>query len=162
MSTKPCPACCHPGPHDAVLMTTGTHYAKTTCARCGKFIAWLPKPDTDATKHKRPKAHTDLVKKFSRGYCELCGFDQSQLPFSETLHAHHVARYCEDGEATRENTWIVCTACHALIEHQRTYRGKLRRAIAGDLEAIREAMTLPPTGESLDDLVARKRREQGV
>lgn len=140
-------------------MNSGVHFAKTECGQCSRFIDWIPKPASEPTKHKRPKEHTSLVTKFSNGYCELCGFDQKQLPFSETLTAHHVARYCEDGEATRENTWILCTACHALVEHQRTYRGKLHRAIAGDLEAIREAMTQPPTGESLDDLVARKRRE---
>jgi 5-methylcytosine-specific restriction endonuclease McrA len=157
---KTCGYCQHPGPHETVQMKTGVHHAKLECGECQRFIAWIPKPATDPTKHKRPKAHTDLVLKFSRGYCELCGFDKDQLPYSETLHAHHVARYCEDGEATRENTWILCTACHALVEHQRTYRGKMHRAIAGDLEAIREAMTLPPTGETLEDLVARKRREQ--
>lgn len=156
---KACRNCNRTGPHSVVLMTTGPHYAKAVC-ECGRFVDWVSKPETDATKHKRPKQHTDLVNQFSKGYCDLCGFDKSQLPYSETLHAHHVARYSEDGPATRENTWILCTACHALVEHQRTYRGKLRRAIAGDLEAIRAAMEQPPTGESLEDLVARKRREQ--
>lgn len=159
---KTCRGCNFDGPHIEVPMTSGVHFAKTECGRCSRFIDWIPKPATETTKHKRPKEHASLVTKFSKGYCELCGFDKDQLPFSETLHAHHVARYCEDGEASRENTWILCTACHALVEHQRTYRGKLHRAIAGDLEAIREAMTLPPTGESMDDLIARKRREQSL
>jgi 5-methylcytosine-specific restriction endonuclease McrA len=158
---KECRNCNRAGPHEIVLMTTGPHYAKAVC-QCGRFVDWVPKPETDATKYKRPKQHTDLVNEFGRGYCELCGFEKDQLPYSETLNAHHVERYSEEGPATRENVWILCTACHALVEHQRTYRGKLRRAIAGDLAAIKQAMDGPATGETLDQLVARKRQEQSL
>lgn len=160
-TTRDCPHCHDPGPHPMTLRPTGVHYADVRCCKCGKHF-FQGKPDDDVTKYKRPKAHADLVNKFSRGYCELCGFEQVNLPRGETLTAHHVARFAEGGPATRENTWIVCSACHSLIEHQRTYRGKLHRVVAADLEAIREAMQQPPTGESMEDLVTRKRRELGL
>lgn len=156
-----CPKCKFDGDHPATRRND-VHYADVHCLRCKSHIGFMPKPDDDVTKYKRPKQHTDLVKKFSRGYCELCGFDKEQLPRSETMHAHHVARYCEGGEPTRENVWILCTACHSLVEHQRTYRGKMNRVIAADLEAIKAAMLEPPTGESLEQLVERKRREHGL
>ena len=156
-----CPRCGDQGPHAAERRTNGTHYADCRCAKCGQH--WFPpKPETDVTKYKRPKSHAELVNKFSRGFCELCGFKSEELPRSETLHAHHVEAYAEGGEPTRENTWIVCTACHSLIEHQRTYRGKLRRVIVADLEAIKVAMLQPPTSETFEELVNRKRAEQGL
>lgn len=35
--------------HSAYVFTTtpeGPHYAKETCATCGKFLRWVPKPET--------------------------------------------------------------------------------------------------------------------
>src|SRR4051812_42434580 len=86
------------------------HHASAKCATCGKFKRWLPKPDAD--KKKRPAAHRDLVKKYSRGHCELCLRTEDELPSREQLEAHHVDEFCEGGDPGRENIWIVCTYCH--------------------------------------------------
>ncbi len=157
-----CPNCLGNWPRIETRRVSGVHYSDICCTGCGKHLGFGRKPDDDATKYKRPKSHAELVNKFSRGHCELCGFDKGNLPRGETLTAHHVARFSEGGEASRENTWIVCTACHSLIEHQRTYRGKLHRVVVADLEAIKAAMQQPPTGESLDALILRKRQEQSL
>lgn len=99
------------------------HYGKALCGNCNAFLRWVPKPDRD--KRKREAAHTELVKKYSRGYCELCLILASDLPVNETLEAHHVEEYQDGGASDRENVWIVCTACHKLIHWRRTYLAHL-------------------------------------
>lgn len=98
---------------------TGVHFGKETCQACGAFIRWVPKPSTE--RKAREAAHRDLVRKFSLGFCELCGILEESLPRGETLHAHHVDEYQDGGEPVRSNIQIVCTACHSLIHWRRTY-----------------------------------------
>ena len=117
----PCPQCGStevaviPGPHP------GGHHAREECAKCGRFTRWLPKPDSDRA--RRPASHRALVKKYGRGFCELCLLREGDLRGGEVLQAHHVDEFCSKGSSDRENVWIVCTCCHTLIGHQRTYRG---------------------------------------
>lgn len=98
------------------------HYGIFRCYKCGK-THFPPKPETDPTKYKREKSHTDLVKKFSKGFCEMCLRDEATIKkrTSEGLDAHHVIPYQYGGEPTRENIWILCTCCHKQIEHYRRY-----------------------------------------
>lgn len=108
------------------------HYGKAVCGHCGLFIGWVGKPDSDPTKYKRPQEHRKLVKKFSRGFCEMCLRREGELTGGNVLHAHHVIPYSDDGEATRENVWIVCTHCHRIVELQRTYVGHKTLQPPGD------------------------------
>jgi 5-methylcytosine-specific restriction endonuclease McrA len=107
------------------VMQTGPHYAKLICPQC-RGVQWMPKPDTDPTKYTRPAAHTDLVEKYSRGFCELCLREKGELRKRDTFMAHHVWPFKYDGSEGRENIWILCTACHRLVEWQRTYHGTVR------------------------------------
>lgn len=116
------------------IRTTGKHYANMICPQCNRHLGFAPKPDSDASKYNRPAQHRELVRKHSRGYCELCRFTESQLPKNCSLEAHHVIPFEEGGEPTRDNTWILCTACHRLVEWQRTYRGQLLKSVADSLE----------------------------
>ena len=120
---KSCCHCGHIGEPIIEVQTTGKHYAKARCAGCGKYLCWIAKPDSDATKYRRESAHRKMAKKFSRGFCELCLIREDDLPRSESLEAHHVVEYQDGGEATRENTWVLCTACHKLVNWRRTYVG---------------------------------------
>jgi hypothetical protein len=115
--------CKYPGPHHTVLTPDSTHYAKLLCGKCDRFLGWLPKPDGEPTKYKREAEHKDLVRKFSKGYCELCLLKEGDLRSRQTLVAHHVVAYKNGGKAIRENIWILCSACHALVEYQRRYHG---------------------------------------
>jgi 5-methylcytosine-specific restriction endonuclease McrA len=115
------------------------HYARATCVECDRWITFLKKPDSDPTKYRRPTQHRKLVDKFSNGYCELCLRRQEDLPKGETLHAHHVHEYQDGGEAKRENIWIVCTACHSLINWRRTYEGHVHDLATKMTEAVRNA-----------------------
>ena len=107
------------------LMETGPHHARLDCPSCGRFDSWAPKPEADRA--RRPAAHRDLVRRFSRGYCELCLRPEAELPRGATLHGHHVDEFQGGGEPIRENIWILCTACHALVTWIRTYLGQHAR-----------------------------------
>lgn len=100
---------------------SGPHYADLICNTCGKHNGFKSKPDADRS--KRPKAHTDLVAKFGRGFCELCLRPKCELRKCDVLEAQHVEEYQGGGDSSRENIWIVCTACHKLIHWMRTYHG---------------------------------------
>ncbi len=121
---KPCkhPGCdgtCHPE-----LMPHSRHYAKWVCGSCGKWNDWVRKPSDDASKYRRPAAHRKLVAKFGRGYCEMCMRQENELRDEDTLEGHHSIEFKDGGEPTRENTWILCTACHRLVNWMRTYHGR--------------------------------------
>lgn len=94
------------------------HYRKEVCGGCGAFIRWVPRHGSD---RKRPGSHRDLVKKYSRGWCECCLRREENIPAPGCLEAHHVVPFEHGGGNERSNIWIVCTACHRHIEWARTY-----------------------------------------
>jgi 5-methylcytosine-specific restriction endonuclease McrA len=98
------------------------HHGELRCLDC-KCFAWIAKPDTDATKYRREAKHSDLVKKFSNGCCEMCRRSVDELPEKQVLAAHHVVEYQDGGSSERDNIWIVCNACHRLITWVRKYHG---------------------------------------
>ena len=94
------------------------HHAALHCADCGKFQIWVPKPDS--LKTRRPSAHRDLVKKYSRGYCEMCLTKEADLPPGRCLEGHHIVEFASGGTEDRDNVQVVCTGCHTLIHWRRT------------------------------------------
>lgn len=106
--------------HENKIVRTNGPHLQEWCPDCECHIRFIPK-DKDAK--RRPKDHKSLVNKYSNGYCECCLRTKESLPQFQTLEAHHVRPYHLGGESTRENIWIVCTPCHRLIEHFRTYMG---------------------------------------
>jgi len=122
-ATKVCRFCQSAGPHRITLRTTGVHYADMHCANCGKHLGFPSKPDSDRTKYKRPQQHRDLVLAYGKDFCEMCLRGINEFPKGTTLNAHHVIEFKDSGSNKRENVWIICTACHAMIHHARTYHG---------------------------------------
>jgi hypothetical protein len=120
----PCQHCGFDGMHKATQLPTGQHWGRIDCGGCGKWIKWLPKPESDPTKYRRPTSHKNLVEKFGRGFCEMCLRAQGELGARETLDGHHVLEFQNGGEPSRENVWILCTACHRLVNWTRTYHGR--------------------------------------
>lgn len=118
---SPCPKCGKRWEYEIGHGKAG-HYASARCKACGHFW-WLPKPDRD--KAKRPAKQSKLVKRYSRGFCELCLIPEAKVPRCESLTAHHVLEYQDGGDESRENIWILCTRCEKLVHHQRTYIGHL-------------------------------------
>ena len=62
--------------------------------------------------------------------------EKDELPASDTLHAHHVDPYSEGGESDEWNVWILCTACHRLVEYQRRYRGQAIKELRQQLPTV--------------------------
>ena len=104
------------GPHP------GGHYARIECGSCDRFIKWEGKPDSEKKNASR-KNQAKLLNRFGRGFCELCLRPGDSLPLPQVLEAHHIIPVEDGGGDERENIQIVCTACHRLIHHQRTYLG---------------------------------------
>lgn len=113
----PCPKCGKRIEPEFQMGPFGPHWAKCTCKAC-RSVWFPPKP---GKRKNRESRHTELVRRFGRGFCELCGILQARLPAGEAFEGHHVDEYHLDGEPTRENTWILCTACHRLVHWRRIY-----------------------------------------
>jgi 5-methylcytosine-specific restriction endonuclease McrA len=103
------------------LTISGIHHARVDCANpfCQRFVEWLPKPDNERV--RRPASQRDLVRKYSKGYCEICLILEPYIPKGEELEAQHIIEYQDGGTNDRENIQIVCTRCHRMIHWMRTY-----------------------------------------
>lgn len=121
-----CRHCGYEGQQTVTLRTTGVHHADVNCAKCRRHLRFLPKPDSDPTKYRRPQQHRDLVQAYGRDFCEMCLRGIDELPKGQTLEAQHVIEYQEGGSNKRENIWIICTACHRMIHWIRTYHGTVK------------------------------------
>ena len=106
--------------HPVEFTPEGPHHGKVICGKCDRFIRWIPKPDRD--KSKRTGKHRKLVKKYGDGYCQLCLTLEERLPAGETLEGHHIVEYQNGGQPSKDNTLILCSACHSLVNWRRTYR----------------------------------------
>ena len=113
----PCSTC---GSIDLELGLAWSEGRGCRCRTCKKAFT-QPKPDAD--KARRPAGHRKLVKKFGRGFCELCLRREAELPASQDLDGHHVVEFADGGTDDQANVWILCTSCHRLVHHQRTYLG---------------------------------------
>jgi len=103
-----------------ILTPELTHHAKLVCPECQHFGGWVPKPEADPTKYRRAKSTTNLAR---TTYCELCLRHKRDLPPRQTLEGHHVIPCKYEGASAVENIWTLCTSCHRLVEHMRTYHG---------------------------------------
>jgi len=113
--TEPCPQC-NKRLGLRILEPSGPHAGRYVCI-CGHFRGWVARPAS----RNRPAAHRDLVAKHGNGRCQLCDRHVDDLPPGQVLEAHHVNEYARGGPPTAENVWIICTACHRLIEWVRSY-----------------------------------------
>ncbi len=116
---EPCQFCGHRGPHELRPNDTLPGRFLVYCAGCKKNMGWKSLPENERA--KRPPAHRDLVRKYGRGFCELCLRMEAELPERHRLIGHHVIEYQDEGPPLRENVWIVCAGCSALIHLIRTY-----------------------------------------
>jgi ribosomal protein L34E len=120
---EPCPSC--GGTDGEITLRNDKHYADLTCLDCGRHIKFVGNPD----KNRRPESHKKIARKYSQGYCQLCLRKENELPPRESLEGHHVIEFQDGGGDTKDNTWVVCTSCHVLIHHQRTYLGHYKSLV---------------------------------
>lgn len=94
------------------------HGFEICCKQCTKHITWAGKPRNRIKHEKRPPCPSpdDL----NIDWCQICLLPKAFLGALETLHTHHIDDNPQNCE--RSNLIVVCSSCHKLIEHQRTYR----------------------------------------
>ena len=94
------------------------HGYEICCIKCNKHISWAGKPKNKEKLNKRPPCPSPEDLKID--WCQICLLPKHFLGELETLHTHHLDDNPQNNE--RLNLLVVCTSCHKLIEHQRTYR----------------------------------------
>lgn len=98
------------------------HGYKLHCPHCGLFVGWSGKTKqvkNDNGERKRSSMWT--AKRLNFDFCQMCLREKSFLGKGERLEVHHIISIDEGGMDLPDNIWIVCTACHRLIHHQRIY-----------------------------------------
>lgn len=93
------------------------HDGKLICPLCDSFLGWKKKEKNEGKRERNKYTPAKL----GINYCQLCMRSRERLGINETLVPHHIKEIQDDGEDVPENIWVVCTACHSLIHHQRTY-----------------------------------------
>ena len=104
---------------------------KHRCGALADLLAFLEEAFRD---REACHAQRSLVTRYSKGWCELCQRWGSVLPGPEVLEAHHVTAVEDSGNDTRSNVWILCTPCHRLVHHLRTYLGHYHPTAPARLE----------------------------
>ena len=99
------------------LLESGPHYAKETCANCGKFIRFSKKPSNEK---KRPP-NKFLPKDLDVDHCQMCLRSGERLGRYGVLESHHVVEIKDNGQDVPSNIWVLCSSCHRLVHHQRVY-----------------------------------------
>lgn len=92
------------------------HEAEIRCGLCHCFLGWKRKEKNEGK--RLPQVHSP--ESVGIDYCEICLLHRKHLGMNETLDIHHIDDNPENNE--RINISVVCTGCHKLIHHQRTYR----------------------------------------
>lgn len=111
-----CPACNNDS-HFIEKIGTPPHEAGIWCGECDRFIRWKSK---DKNNGKRPK-NKYLPADLGINFCQLCLRPKNRLGKHETLTSHHVIEINTGGPDLPGNIWVVCSHCHALVGHVRTY-----------------------------------------
>ncbi len=93
------------------------HDGELRCPLCGIFLGWQRKQKNDGKRERNKWTPARL----GIDFCQLCMRPKDRLGINEVLLPHHIVEIQDGGEDVPENIWIVCTACHSVIHHQRTY-----------------------------------------
>jgi hypothetical protein len=115
--------CRHCGPTETWIRhrsDAGPQTMELCCKTCNAYIKWVPKEKNKEKLLKRPKYPSP--EKMGIDYCEMCLMPKKYLLPYETLETHH-----RNGDPTNNdisNYLVICSNCHSIINHQRTYRMK--------------------------------------
>lgn len=99
------------------------HYGEQRCPSCGSFLKWEPKPpeqkERNGARRKQRTEYTPTT--LGIEYCQICLRTKEMLGRNESLLIHHVLEVQDGGSDSPENIWVLCSHCHALVHHVRTY-----------------------------------------
>jgi 5-methylcytosine-specific restriction endonuclease McrA len=113
------------------------HGYKLHCPHCGMYVGWGGK--TQAIKNgngERVRSSQWTAKRLNADHCEMCQRRKDFLGKGERLEIHHVLEISQGGEDVPENIWILCTACHRIVHHQRTYLYEHQKKFMDSYEAL--------------------------
>ena len=100
----------------------GKHYASIRIRDTGKFVAWIPKPESK----KRKASGKSLIKeKDLNPICEMC-------LCLDNLEVHHVKEVKEGGTDDKDNLRVLCNSCHTLTHTLRSYRNRILKPYQND------------------------------
>lgn len=105
--------------HIIEKLDKGVHYSKIICVQC-RSVTWGRKPKNEGKRKKNKFTPNSL----GVGFCQMCLREKKNLLGAETLEIHHVVPIDQQGDDDPENIWVVCTPCHKMIHHHRTYLRK--------------------------------------
>ena len=87
------------------------------CRACD-YKCWGGRKKNEARNGKRPPCPSP--RDLCVDACQMCLLKREDLGYAETLETHHLDDAPTNNERT--NLFVVCSSCHSLIHHQRTYR----------------------------------------
>jgi len=98
------------------------HGYKLRCPICNTFVGWGGKKKAVKGEHgERVRSSQWTANRLKQESCEMCQRPKNFLGHGERLEVHHVSEVEQGGEDVPENIWVLCTPCHRLVHHQRTY-----------------------------------------
>lgn len=101
---------------------SSTHGYELRCSYCDTFVGWGGKKQAVKNENgDRQRSSQWTAKRLNKDYCEMCQRPKHLLGHGERLEVHHVVEVEQGGEDVPENIWVLCTPCHRLVHHQRTY-----------------------------------------
>jgi hypothetical protein len=93
------------------------HGHRYVCKDC-RYTCWGGKIKNKDRIEKRPPCPSPAD--LNINWCQMCLLDKSDLGYAETLETNHIDDNPQNCD--RLNLLVVCSSCHKLIHHQRTYR----------------------------------------
>ena len=112
-------------PHDL-------HGHRMDCPACGKFMGWGGRKKEATINGNRQFSTQWPPSRLGIDHCQMCERKAHHLGEGK-LNSHHVVEIAKGGEDEPDNIWVVCTSCHRLIHHQRTY---INQHVASHIEAL--------------------------
>lgn len=98
------------------------HGYKRLCPVCGAFCGWNGKEKAlKTTDGKRTKSSNWTVKGLNIDYCQMCLRPKKFLANGDTLEIHHIKPVKDGGKDDPDNINVLCTSCHKIVHHRRTY-----------------------------------------
>ena len=140
------------------LLPEGKHYAKRNCCRCGGYIAFVKKPENEKKRSKNKFTASDM----GIDFCQLCLRQITRLGDRGVLEVHHVEEIHNGGEDTKDNAWVVCSSCHRLIHHQRTYLNEHTKNMVSEKDILAMADEHNVTGEIREALLRVFRKHEAL
>jgi 5-methylcytosine-specific restriction protein A len=123
--TDECKTTCadHPGViANFVLTPELTHWGKYVCSKCGRFLAWVKKPDNEKRNRRVSKKLARPFENAGIDYCQLCLRQRCELPPNMTFVAHHIVEVQDGGSDDPANLLHLCTFCHEMVHLLRRNR----------------------------------------